>query len=92
MTEYMQLRESDKPMNVLPDDYFRDHPTATSVVDALVKTFMREWFPRTQPVGEDLENWLDIARNDALLAIRSLVAMGLLSDIDSAKVDFHSDK
>lgn len=92
MTQYVQLRDSDKPTSVFPKEYFTDHPTATAVVDALAKTFMREWFPGKQPIGEDLDNWLEIARLDALLAIRSLVAMGLLSDIDSAKVDFHSDK
>lgn len=92
MTEYVQLRDSNKPSNIFPSEYFTDHPTATTVVDSLAKTFMREWFPRAQPIGEDLENWLEIARLDALLAIRSLVAMGLLSDIDSAKVDFHKDE
>lgn len=86
MTQYVQLRDSDANKNIMDKGYFTQHPTATTVIEELAKTFMREWFPRSQPVGEDLENWKEIARLDALLAIRTLVAMGLLSDIDSAKV------
>lgn len=92
MTEYVHLRRSSDPEKVLPNQYFIDHPRAIPIVEKLAKTLMIEWFPRTQPVGEDLENWLDIARSDALLAVRGLISMGLLSDIDSAKVYDHNDE
>jgi hypothetical protein len=88
MTEYVQLRDSDKSQAILPDFFFTDHPTATPVVEKLAEVFMREWFPTKQPAGKDLENWLDIAKTDALVAVRALLAMGLLSDINNAKVDF----
>jgi hypothetical protein len=88
MTEYIQLRDSDKSQAILPDYFFTDHPTANTTIEKLAKVFMREWFPTKQPVGKDLENWLDIAKTDALVAVRALLAMGLLSDINNAKVDF----
>jgi hypothetical protein len=86
MTQYVQLRDSDISSDILSREFLDNHPITPAVVSHLANTLMREWFPRAQPMGEDLENWIDIAKTDALLVIRSLVSIGLLSDIDSAKV------
>jgi hypothetical protein len=86
MTQYVQLRDSDMSNDVLSREFLDNHPITPAVVSHVANTLMREWFPTTQPIGEDLENWIEIAKLDALLAIRSLVSIGLLSDIDIAKV------
>lgn len=91
MTQYVQLRESDKNNDLFSEEYLNRHPILPEVAEKVAKTFMREWFPRTQPVGEDLEAWTEISYLDALIAIRCLVAMGLLSDIDDAKVNWNDD-
>ena len=50
------------------------------MVTAVANALMREWFPRNQPVGEDLDNWLDCAVMDASTAVRCLIEGAWIDD------------
>ncbi len=88
-SKYIHLREADTsapPWSVMPKEYYSDHPKAEVVVEKISKALMREWFPKRGPVGEDLHGWEQIAIQDSLVALRVLISLGLLSDIDNAKI------
>ena len=64
------------------EDWIARDASRGRMVDRVSRALMEAWFPNPngQPVGEDLENWLDIARSDAYVAVRSLMEGAWLDD------------
>lgn len=74
MTQYIQLRESE----AYEDDveFYVADPRRIRMVEQVANALFREWFPRHPehgPVGEDFENWHNIACLDAQVAVKALV-------------------
>ncbi len=81
MTQYIQLRESD----AFEDDaeFYVADPRRILMVEQVANALFLEWFPRhpeNGPVGEDFDNWHNIACVDAQVAVRALVQSGWIDD------------
>lgn len=81
MTQYVQLRDSDS----FEDDaeFYVQDPRRIRMVEQVANALFREWFPRhpeSGPVGEDFENWHNIACLDAEVAVKSLIDNGWIGN------------
>ena len=82
MTQYVQLRESDSFED--DDAFYVADPRRVRMVEQVANALFMEWFPRHAegggPVGEDFENWHNIACLDAEVAVKSLIQNGWIDD------------
>lgn len=80
MTKYVQLRES------LVDEETREFLSADArrvrMVTDVANGLMNAWFPKNNrgPEGEDLQNWQEIAIQDAAVAVRVLLEGAWIDD------------
>ena len=81
MTQYVQIRESS-----LPDDdsaFYASDPRRLRMVEQVANALFAEWFPNHPergPVGEDFENWHNIALLDAEVAVKALIQHSWIDD------------
>lgn len=81
MTEYVQLRESETKET--DKEFLLADTRRVQMVTDVANNFLTSWFPDLPdkgPTGEDLENWKDIAIQDAVVAVRTLLEGAWIDD------------
>lgn len=72
--EYIQLRESNLPEDDV--EFYVADPRRLVMVEQVANALFIVWFPdypEQGPVGEDFNNWHDIAIKDAEVAVKTLI-------------------
>jgi hypothetical protein len=81
MAQYVQLRES-KPYEDNVEFYVADL-RRLQMVEQAANALFAAWFPdhpEKGPVGEDFDNWHDIAISDAEVVVATLIDRGWIDD------------
>lgn len=81
MTEYVQLRKSDK--TVTESEFLAADARRAMMVTNVANDLLAAWFPESPhkgPQGEDLENWKNIAISDAIVAVNALLVGAWIDD------------
>jgi hypothetical protein len=81
MTQYVQLRDS-KPFEENTEFYVAD-ARRIQMVEQAANALFAAWFPahpEKGPVGEDFDNWHDIAISDAEVVVAILIKRGWIDD------------
>lgn len=80
MTKYVQLRESNVDSDVR--EFLAADARRVRMVTDVANGLMNAWFPKNNPgpVGEDLQNWQEIAIQDAAVAVKTLLEGAWIDD------------
>lgn len=79
--KYVQLRDSS-----LPEDdvkFYAADSRRLIMVEQVANALFDEWFPnhpQRGPVGEDFDNWHDIALKDAEVAVKAMIKNAWIDD------------
>lgn len=53
-------------------DYIRNNQDRKELIEIVANGLFKAWFPKSQPVSEDLTSWVEIAVLDAYEAVKAL--------------------